>query len=112
MTQTLATITYAIVVSRETDRIALMIAALNDLEVKLGDILIAYVQAPITENVWTTLSYMFIKDARNTAVIVRALFGLKSAQAAFGSHLVKCMESLWYESCNVNLDYGLNQKSD
>ena len=34
-----ATITYASVVSRETVRIALMIAALNDLKVKMGDVL-------------------------------------------------------------------------
>ena len=32
-------------------RIALMIATLNDLEVKLGDILNAYVQTPVTEKV-------------------------------------------------------------
>ena len=50
MTEALATITYASIVSRETARIALMIATLNDLEVKLGDILNAYVQAPVTES--------------------------------------------------------------
>ena len=50
-----ATITYANVVSRETVRIALIIATLNDLEVKLGDILNAYIHAPVTEKVWTIL---------------------------------------------------------
>ena len=44
-----ATITYESIVLRDTVRIALMIAALNDFEVKLGDILNAYVQAPVTE---------------------------------------------------------------
>ena len=39
MTEAPATITYASVVSRETVRIALTITSLNDLEVKLGDIL-------------------------------------------------------------------------
>ena len=34
--------------SREKVRIALMIATLNDLKVKLGNILNAYVQAPVT----------------------------------------------------------------
>ena len=48
-----------------------MIAALNDLEVKLGNILNAYVQAPVTEKVWTTLGSKFSKDTRKTAVIVR-----------------------------------------
>ena len=45
MTQELATMAYASIVSRKIDRIALMIAALNDLEVKFGNILTAYVQA-------------------------------------------------------------------
>ena len=49
MTKALATITYASIVSRETVRIALMIATLNDLEVKSGNILNTYIQAPVTE---------------------------------------------------------------
>ena len=71
MTEPLATITYANVVSRETVRIALMIATLDDLEVKSGNILNAYVQAPVTEKVWTTLGFEFSRDNRKTAVIVR-----------------------------------------
>ena len=78
MTRALATITYASIVFKETVRIALMIAALNDLEVKSGDIINAFVQALVTERVWTTLGPDFYKDARKTVVIVRALYGLKS----------------------------------
>ena len=50
MTKASASITYASVVSRETVRIALIIATLNDFEVKLGDILNVNVQAPVTES--------------------------------------------------------------
>ena len=50
-TEALATITYASIVSRATVRIDLMIAALNDLEVKLGNILNDYIQAHVTEKV-------------------------------------------------------------
>ena len=82
-----ATIMYASIVSRKTVRIALMIAALNDLEVESDNILNAYIQAPVTERVWTTLGLEFGKDVRETAVIVRALYGVKSAGAAFRSHL-------------------------
>ena len=91
MTEALATITYACIVSRETVSIALMIATLNDLEVKLDDILNAYVQASVTEKVWNTLGLEFGKDARKTAVIVRALYALESAGAAFRNHLARCM---------------------
>ena len=45
------TITYVSVVSRKTVRIALMTATINDLDVKSGNILNAYVQAPVTEKV-------------------------------------------------------------
>ena len=49
MTKAPATITYASNIFRETVRKALMIATLNDLEVKLYGILNAYVQVPVTE---------------------------------------------------------------
>ena len=96
MTKALATIMYASVVLRETERIDLMIAALNDLEVKLGDISNAYVQTPVTEKVWTTLGSVFCKETRRTAVIVRALYSPRSAGASFRSYLARCMESLGY----------------
>ena len=56
-------ITYACIVSRETVRIALIIAALNDLDVKSANILNGSVQAPVTKNVQTTLGPKFGKDA-------------------------------------------------
>ena len=58
-----ATITYASVVSRDTVSIALMIATLNNLEVKCVDILNAYVQAPVAKKVWTIMDAEFGKDA-------------------------------------------------
>ena len=79
ITKAPATIKYSNIGSREIVRIALIIATLNDLEVESGDILNAYVQAPITEKAWTTLGPEFGKNARKTAVIVRALYVLMSA---------------------------------
>ena len=73
MTKAPATIMYGSVVFAVTVRIALMIAALNYVEVKLGNILNAYVQAPVTEKVWTMLGPEFGKDARKSAVIGRDL---------------------------------------
>ena len=55
MTTAPAAVTYASVVSRETFRIALTLADLNDLEVKRGDVLNAYITAPVKENIWTYL---------------------------------------------------------
>ena len=58
---------YASVVSRETVRIALMIATLNDLQLKVGNILNAYFQAPVAEKIWITLGPEFVKDSGKTA---------------------------------------------
>jgi hypothetical protein len=46
---------FASVVSRESVRISLTPAALNDVDVKMADIENAYPPAPITEKVWTVL---------------------------------------------------------
>jgi hypothetical protein len=51
---------------------------LNDLDVKMADIENAYLTAPITEKVWNVLVPEFVDDAGKRALIVRALYGLKS----------------------------------
>ena len=110
MTEAPATIMYASIVSRQTFRIALMIATLNDLEVKWGNIMKAYIQEPVTEKVWTMLHPEFGEDARKTAVIVRALYGVKSGGEAFRSYLAKCMQSLGYQSCKADPDLWLTSE--
>ena len=104
MTEAPPTMTYASVVSRETVRIALTLAALNDLEVKCGDVLNAYLTAPVLEKVWTVLGPEFGEDAGRKALIVRALYGLKSAGAAFRAHLAKGMRQMGYTSCLADPD--------
>jgi hypothetical protein len=51
-TEAPATITYASVVSRETVHLGPTIASLNDLKVKVGDVLNAYITAPVKEKVY------------------------------------------------------------
>jgi hypothetical protein len=55
MTSAPTIMTYASVVSRDTVRITLNIATLNDLEVKAADILNAYISVPFKEKVWCAL---------------------------------------------------------
>ena len=92
MTKAPANIMYASVVSKGTIRIALVIAALNFVEEMLANILI---QAPVTGKVWTMLG----PNVSKTKVIVRALYGMKSAGEAFSSHLARCMKSIGYLPC-------------
>ena len=99
MVKALATIMHAIVVSNKTDRIALIIAVVMNLEVKSADILNVYEQTPVPEKVGTILSPKFGCDPSKTAVFVIALYGLKSAGAAFRSHPSRCIESMGYLPC-------------
>ena len=55
MTETPNFMTYSSVVGRETVRIALNIAALNDLHVKAGDVMNSYVTTPCSKKIWTVL---------------------------------------------------------
>ena len=50
-TETPKCMTYSSVVGRDTVRIALAIAALNDLQVKADDVMNAYVTAPFSEKI-------------------------------------------------------------
>ncbi len=102
-----AYVTYASVVSRESVRIALTLAALNDLEVKTADIENAYLTAPVGEKIWCRLGPEFGADAGKKAIIVRALYGLKSAGASFRNHLADCMRHLGWESCMADPDVWL-----
>jgi hypothetical protein len=104
MTGTPTIMTYASVVSCETICIALKIAALNDLKVKAANILNAYISAPFKEKVWYALGPEFGSNAGKSAITIGALYGLKSAGAAFHAPLVDCMQHLSYTSCPADPD--------
>jgi hypothetical protein len=101
--------TYASVVSRESMRITLTLVALNDLDVMMGNIENAYLTAPITEKVWTVLGPEFGDDTDKRALIVRALYGLKSTGAALRNHLVSCMDHLGLKPCLADRDLWMKE---
>ncbi len=107
LTKAPATITYASVVSRGTVHLALTFASLNDLEVKVGNVLNTYITAPVKEKLWTLLRLECGLDSGKSAVIVRALYGLKSAGAAFKAHLASFMRQMGYTSCKADPDLWL-----
>ncbi len=92
---------------RETVHLALTFASLNDLEVKVGNVLNAYITTPVKEEVWTILGPKFGHDSGKSAVIVRALYGLKSTGAAFQAHLASFMRQMGYTSCKADPDLWL-----
>ncbi len=83
MTSPPAYVTYASFVSRESVPIALTLVALNNLNVKTADIENAYLTAPVGEKIRYRLGPEFRADVGKKAIIVQALYGLKSTGASF-----------------------------
>ena len=107
--------TYAGVVSRESVRIALTYAALNDLDVFAANIQNAYLQAPSSQKHYIICGPEFgVENIRWTALIHRALYGGKAAGRDFRNHLCSCMEFLNFKSCLADPDVWMRPaiKSD
>ena len=100
-------ITYASVVSRDSVRIALTIAALNDLKVMACDIQNAYLTADCREKIWTIAGPEFGSEAGTIFIIKKALYGLKSAGAAFRSLLADTLMDTGYKPTKADPDVWL-----
>ena len=103
-------ITYSSVIIRETVHIFFTMVVLRDQEVKAADLLNVQMMAPNREKIWTVLGPEFGNDAGKSAIIVRALNGLKSTGASFRAHLAHCMKESGYESQKANPDCGGNMR--
>ena len=98
-------ITYSSVVSRDSVRICLLIAALNGLEVLACDIKGAYLTAPAREKVCTTAGEEFGPELKGKLLLItRALYGLKSAGAAFRAFLAEHLHSIGYQPSYADPD--------
>jgi hypothetical protein len=107
--------TYAGVVSRESKRIALTYAALNDLDVIAADIRNAYLQAPSSRKDYIVCGIEFgLENVGKKALIRRALYGGKTAGRDFRNHLRECMHFLKFKSCKADPDVWMRAavKSD
>jgi hypothetical protein len=87
-----------------------MLAALNDLEVSTADIENVYLTAPVSEKVWTVLGLEFGSDAGKKAILIRSLYGLKSAGSSFRNQLADCMRHLGWKLCLADPDLWLKEE--
>ena len=76
-----AAMTYASVVSRDSVRVMFLIAASNDLDVKMCEIGNAYLNAETRERVWFIAGMEWGSGKGSKVIITRALYGLKSSGA-------------------------------
>ena len=97
--------TFAGVVSRESVRIALTYAALNNLNVCACDIQNAYLQSPSSEKHFIICGEEFgLENVGKRALIIRALYGGKSAGADYWRHVRSAMEEMNFSSCKADPD--------
>ena len=93
-TDTPSSITYSSVVSRDSVRIAFLMAALNDLDVMSADIGNAYLNVPNKEKIWTVAGPEFGTEQGAVFIITCVLYGLKSAGAAWRSFFAQALTQL------------------
>ena len=100
-------ITYSSVVSRDLVRIALTVAGLNGLLVMACDIQNAYLTADCREKIWTVAGPEFGSEAGTIFIVRKALYGLKSAGAAFRSLLADTLTDIGYKPTKADPDVWL-----
>jgi len=99
-----SSVTYSTVVSRDSVRIMLLIASLNELDVLSGDVQNAYLTAPNREKVWIRAREEFgvVPGCEGLVgkilIVKRALYGLKSAGASFRAFMAQKLDDMEFKS--------------
>ncbi|KAI2503175.1 Reverse transcriptase (RNA-dependent DNA polymerase) [Fragilaria crotonensis] len=106
-----ASVTYNTVVSRDSVRILLTIAALNDLNVLGADVQNAFLTAPNKEKCWMIAGPESGPDEGKTFLVVKALYGLKSASFSFRSYMAEKLVDLGFQSSLADPDVWLRAAS-
>jgi len=108
-TETPASSTYSSIVSRESVRAAFLLAALNDLDVFAADVGNAYLNAPCREKIWTRAGKEFSSDEGSIMIIVRALYGLKTSNAAWRAAFAEKLTEMGYKSTKADPDVWIRE---
>ena len=106
-TETPLTLTYSSVVSRDSVRIILPVAALNGLDIMACDIQNAYLTADCHEKIWTIAGPEFGTEKGTPMVICKALYSLKSSGAVFRAHLAETLYDIGFRSSKADPDVWL-----
>jgi len=104
-------VTYSSVVSKDSIRILLVVAALNGLDILSCDIMNAYLNAKPRERVYFIAGDEFGDDKGRIIIVVRALYGLKSSGAAFRSKLLADLREMGYRSSKSDADVYMKPRS-
>ena len=104
MTEAPSSFTYSSIVSRDSIRIALAVAALNELDLLACDIQNAYLTAKCRENIWTIAGPEFGSEEGSLMIVKMELYSLKSSDAAFRTKLAGVIHDLSYVPSKADPD--------
>ena len=105
MTEILSSVTYSSVVSRDSVKIAFLLAALKDIDVMACDISNAYLNAPCKERIWFIAGPECGSCVGMVCKLMWALYGLKSSGAAWRSMFSTFIkEGLGFKPIRVRLN--------
>jgi Reverse transcriptase (RNA-dependent DNA polymerase) len=102
-----ASVTYSTVVSRDSVRILLTVSALNDLDILGADVQNAFLTAPNKEKCWMIAGSEFGPEEGKTFLVVKALYGLKSASFSFRSYMAEKLTLMGFQSSLADPDVWL-----
>ena len=101
--------TYSSVVSLQSMRIAIAAAELNNLEIMVGDVSSAYLEAYTQEKVCFLAGPEFGPLEGHLLVIVRALYGLRTSGARWHDRLSDVLQTLGFYPCKADPDVWLKE---
>ena len=107
MTDTPASATYSSVVTRDSIRLAFLIAALNEVDVMACDLENAYLNAACKEKIWFEGGIECGEDKGKVLILCRALYGLKSSGAAWRTTLAAALGELGFLPTQADPDVWL-----
>jgi Reverse transcriptase (RNA-dependent DNA polymerase) len=110
-TETPASITYSSVVARDSVRIALLLAALDGIQLWAADVGHAYLKAPCREKIWTIAGPEFGSDEGKVMLIKKALCGLKSSGAAWRAMLAGTLTDIGFKSTEADRDVWIRPQA-
>ena len=103
-TDTPSTLTYSSVVAQDSVCIALIIAALNDLDLQACDIQNAYLTTKCQEKIWCVAGKEFGEEEGSILIVEQALYGLKASGAAFRAIPSETITDAGFRACKGDPD--------
>ena len=110
-TEAPSSLTYSSVVSRDSVRILLTIAALNEMDIFACDVNNAYLNAPCREKIWFEGGAECGEDRGKVLVVVRALYGLKSSGASWRKMMADSLLDMGFAESKADPDVWMRETS-